>query len=50
MVAAGCVAAILVMVVCMRSRRKMPPLGHDDLVRLSLYSERIRREELHPFL
>jgi hypothetical protein len=33
----------------LRSGRKQRPLGRNEIVRLSLYSERKRREELHPF-
>ncbi len=49
MVIGICFALAALMVLCMRSGRRLPPLGHGDLVRLCLYSERVRREELHPF-
>jgi hypothetical protein len=44
-----CIAFTALMVLCLRSGRRQPPLGHDEIVRLSLYSDRVRREELHPF-
>jgi hypothetical protein len=49
MIVGICIAAAVVMVLCLRSGRKQPPLGHDDVVRLSLYSDKVHREELHPF-
>jgi hypothetical protein len=49
MIAGICVAAAALMILCLRSGRKQRPLGHDEIVRLSLYSDKVRREELHPF-
>ena len=49
MIAGICIAAAALMVLCLRSGRKQPPLGHQELVRLCLYSEKVRREELQPF-
>jgi len=43
-------AAAGLAIFCLRAGRKQPPLAHSDLVRLSLYSERVRREELFPFV
>ena len=50
MITAICIAAAGLTVLCLRVRRKQPPLAHNDLVRLALYSEKVRREELFPFV
>jgi hypothetical protein len=44
-----CIAVTVLMLLCVRRGRGVPPLGHDELARLSLYSDKVRREELHPF-
>jgi hypothetical protein len=49
MVLGICIAAAVLMFLCLRSGRKQRPLGHDEIVRLSQYSDKVRREELHPF-
>jgi hypothetical protein len=49
MIPSICIAAAALMVLCLRSGRKQRPLGHSEIVRLCLYSDKVRREELHPF-
>ena len=49
MIAGICIGVVALTIVCLRSGRREPPLGHSERVRLSLYSERVRREELQPF-
>jgi len=44
-----CIAAAAIMAICLRSGRKPPPLGHDEVVRLSQYSDKVRREAIHPY-
>lgn len=44
-----CIGIGALIALYLRAGRKQPPLGHDEIVRLSLYSDRKRREELHPF-
>jgi hypothetical protein len=50
MIVSICIVAVALTVLCVRARRRQPPLGRNDVVRLSLYSERVRREELFPFV
>jgi len=50
MIVSICIAAVGLTVLCLRAGRRQPPLAHNDVVRLSLYSERVRREELFPFV
>lgn len=44
-----CIAAAAFVLLCLRLRRKQRPLGRNEMVRLCLYSDRVHREELHPF-
>jgi len=45
-----CIVAIGLALLGVRVKRRERPMPHDDVVRLSLYSERVRREELFPFV
>lgn len=44
-----CIGVGALIALYLSSGRKLTPLGRDEIVRLSLYSERKRREELLPF-
>jgi len=50
MIVSICIAVVGLTVVFLRVGRREPPLAHNDVVRLALYSERVRREELFPFV
>jgi hypothetical protein len=50
MIVCICIAAIALAILCLRAGRRERPLARNDVVRLSLYSERVRREELFPFV
>jgi hypothetical protein len=49
MISGICVVFAALTVLCLRWARRQAPMGRDELARLSLYSDKIRREELHPF-
>jgi hypothetical protein len=49
MVSGICVAFAALAVLWLRWARRQAPMGRDDLARLSLYSDKVRREQLHPF-
>jgi len=49
MIAGICVVFAALTVLCLRWARRQAPLGRDERARLSLYSDKVRREELHPF-
>ena len=49
MIAGICMVFAGLTVLCLRWARRQAPLGRDERARLSLYSDTVRREELHPF-
>jgi len=50
MIVGICIVAISLTLLCLRAGRRERPLAHNDVVRLALYSDRVRREELFPFV
>jgi hypothetical protein len=49
MISGICIACAALAVLCLRWARRQAPLGRDELARLSLYSDNVRRDELYPF-
>lgn len=50
MLAAACVATLLMAWLWRAKRKRLPPLGANDLRRLRELSDKVHRDDIHPFV